>query len=154
MNYLFPNKLKNAGLIIFFIGIILGLLNIFIVQNPSFLDVKTLTILDKPIMGEMSYFKFTQNNMFDELIALMIILGGLISAFSKEKYEDEFIAKIRLDSLVWATYCNYFILIVSILFFYGLPFFWVLVFNMFTTLIIFLLKFNLTLSKLRKNQQS
>jgi len=26
-----------------------------------------------------------------------------LHTFSKEKYEDEFIAKIRLNSLVWAT---------------------------------------------------
>ena len=71
-------------------------------------------------------------------------------AFSKEKQEDELIAKIRLDSLVWATYVNYAVLMFSMLFIYGMSFLWVMIFNMFTILLFFIFRFNWQVKKLNK----
>ena len=69
----------------------------------------------------------------------------------KEKTEDEFIAMIRLESLVWATYINYGVLILALIFVYDIPFFWVLVFNMFTTLIFFIIRYNWALNNSKKS---
>ena len=71
-------------------------------------------------------------------------------AFSKEKNEDEFINKIRLDSLVWATYVNYIVLIISTIFVYEFTYLWVMIINMLTTLIFFIIRFNWQLIKLKK----
>ncbi len=75
-------------------------------------------------------------------MALAIIIGGLLVGFTKEKVEDEFIYKLRKDSLVWAIIFNYAVLIFTIIFVYSLTFFDVLVFNMFTPLIFFIVRFN------------
>ncbi|MCB0375018.1 MAG: hypothetical protein KDD04_03770, partial [Sinomicrobium sp.] len=69
----------------------------------------------------------------------------------KEKDEDEFIGRIRLESLVWATYVNYGVLLLSFLFVYGLSFFWVMIVNMYTILIFFVVRFNLQLRKLKNS---
>jgi len=61
------------------------------------------------------------------------------------------IAAIRIRSLVWATYINYGILLLAILFVYEFSFFNVLVFNMFTLLIFFILRFNWELFRLKGN---
>ena len=154
MNYLMPWRFKKAGLLSLCLGIILGLIYLFFEKEPDILNIRVLSMIDQPIVGDIRYFKLVANNIFDELILLLLILGGALIAFTKEKVEDELIAKIRLESLVWAVYANYLILILAIIFIYGLPFLWVMVFNIFTTLIIFLLKFNLALVKLRKSQES
>ncbi len=154
MNYLMPWRFKKAGLLSLCLGIILGLIYLFFGKEPDILNIRVLSMIDQPIVGDIRYFKLVANNIFDELILLLLILGGALIAFTKEKVEDELIAKIRLESLVWAVYANYLILILAIIFIYGLPFLWVMVFNIFTTLIIFLLKFNLALVKLRKSQES
>jgi hypothetical protein len=86
----------------------------------------------------------------DEISGLLLIIGGLLIVSSKAKSEDEFISKIRLESLLWATYVNYFILILTIIFIYDLIFFWILVFNMFTVLIFFIFRFNWVLYKSKK----
>ena len=52
------------------------------------------------------------------------------------------VSKIRLESLVWATYVNYACLLFCILFIYGLPFFNIMVYNMFTLLLIFIIRFH------------
>jgi Ca2+-dependent lipid-binding protein len=81
----------------------------------------------------------------------MLILGLAFVAFSRERSEDEFIARIRLESLLRATYLNYGILLLTIVFMYGSAFFMVLVFNMFTILVFFIVHFNLALAKARRN---
>ncbi|MDP4149032.1 MAG: hypothetical protein Q8927_15915 [Bacteroidota bacterium] len=46
---------------------------------------------------------------------LLMVIGLILVAFSKEKIEDEQISRLRLDSLQWAIYLNYAILIVSLI---------------------------------------
>ncbi|OYX22407.1 MAG: hypothetical protein B7Z06_11705 [Flavobacteriales bacterium 32-35-8] len=77
-----------------------------------------------------------------ELILISIIFGGLIIGFSKEKVEDEFIYKLRKDSLVWALIFNYAVLTFLIFFIYSYTFVHVMVLNMFTPLIFFIVRFN------------
>ena len=72
-------------------------------------------------------------------------------AFSKEKDEDELIAKIRLESLVWAMYLNYGILLLTFLLLYDFSFYWAMVFNMYTMLFFFIIRFNIKIWRLRKS---
>jgi len=150
-NYLLPNHFKKIGWILFIPGIILGVFYLFDEIYFNFLDLKILSIASQHLAGTTELFSITKNNFTDELIGLLLIMGSLLIAFSKEKSEDEFISKIRLESLVWATYFNYAILIITIIFIFDTLFFWVLVFNMFTILIFFIIRFNWALYK-TKNQ--
>lgn len=150
-NYLFPNRFKKIGWFLFIPGLILGIVFLISQSDISFFDVKVFSVVEQAIFNDTVFFSFTENNILDEIAGLLIIIGALLIAFSKEKLEDEFIAKIRLESLVWATYVNYAILLLSIIFIYDLMFFWVLVFNMFTILIFFIIRFNWVLNK-TKNQ--
>ena len=100
-------------------------------------------------MGEKQFFGMTENNILNEIMGALIIVSGLLVAFSKEKVEDEYIAKTRLESLVWATYLNYGILLIALLFVYDLSFFWVMIFNMFTLLLFFIVRFNYQVYKLK-----
>jgi len=77
-------------------------------------------------------------------------LSSLLVAFSKEESEDEYISKIRLESLVWAVYFNYAILLISSLFIFDFAFLWVMIFNMFTILLFFIIRFNWQIYKLKK----
>lgn len=146
-NYLFPNRFRKIGWILFIPGIFLGIMFLFSGSGINFLDTKVLSIAEKPIIGKTVFFSLSTNNILDELASLFLIIGALFIAFSKQKHEDEFISKIRLESLVWATYVNYIVLIISLLFIYDMIFFWVIVFNIFTILIFFIFRFNWVLNK-------
>ena len=142
-NYLLPNKFKIPGWILLTIGIISGIFLFLSDYEGDALTVKVFTIFSEPfIFGEGGFLKIIENSIMDELISLAIIFGGLLVGFSKEKIEDEFIYKLRKDSLVWAILVNYIVLIIAILLVYELSFFDVLVFNMFTPLIFFIVRFN------------
>jgi len=149
-NYLFPNRYKKIGWILFIPGLIFGLVWVF--KNPEIDIIKTKVIAlnSGASPGQNGWFKIIEENITNEIIGLMIILGGIMVAFSKEKSEDEFISKIRLESLVWATYVNFVILGLAMLFVYGLDFIVVETINMFTILIFFIIRFNWVLSKSKK----
>ena len=145
-NYLLPNKYKIFGWILFILGLIAGIFIYVSEYESNFLDVKVLSFYnDDAIFSsqkDKGFFKIIENSIIDELAALAIIIGGLIVGFTKEKVEDEFIYKLRKDSLVWAIIFNYIILIIAIIFVYSMTFFDVLVFNMFTPLLFFIFRFN------------
>lgn len=129
----------------------LGILFLLYNSELSLFDAKVFAIAESALFSGTKYFAVTDNNILDEIASILLILGALFIAFSKEKSEDEFIAKIRVESLVWATYVNYAILLLAVLFIYDLSFLWVFVFNMFTLLLFFLVRFNWALYKSKKS---
>jgi hypothetical protein len=147
-NYLFPNSFKKSSGILFVISL-LGIILIPIINkdgNVIQLQSNVFALLyDEGIKTRsMSWIK---DDIFPELIGIILILSGLVFAFSKEKMEDEMISKIRVESLVWATYINYAVLLFCIIFIYGLSFFSVMVYNMFTLILFFIIRFHWMLYK-------
>ena len=108
-----------------------------------------------PLIGENDIFskppfEWSENNISDEIAAVLLIIGGILVSFSKTKDEDEYISKIRMESLIWATYVNYGVLILAIFFVFDLSFFSVLIYNMFTILFFFIIRFHYVLYKTKR----
>lgn len=80
-------------------------------------------------------------NLTDEIAAIGVIVGLLLVAFSREKVEDEMIGQLRLEALQWSVYANYIVLAIAILTLYDTAFFNVMVYNMFTVLLVFISRF-------------
>jgi small-conductance mechanosensitive channel len=148
---LFPNRFKRIGWILLVPSTILGILIIFNDFSFDFLDLKVFAVFSDDFFGSDTIFGLVKNNITDEIVGILFIIGALFVAFSKEKQEDEFIAKTRLESLVWATYINYVILILCFMFFYDGGFWWVMIINMFTILIFFIFRFYLILYMSKKS---
>lgn len=143
-NYLLPNKYKTIGWILLVLGLISGVLLMLTDYESQLLQTKVLAVYNNDSIFENNkgFFKVIENSIANELSAIAIIIGGLLVGFSKEKIEDEFVSKLRMDSLAWAMIVNYIVLLFSIVFIYNLTFFDVLVFNMFTPLLFFIIRFN------------
>jgi len=143
-NYLLPHKYKVIGWVIFILGVLFGLYIWITDYESNILVVNVLSIFNDELFSDSNkkLFEITKNNIIDELTSLAIIIGGLLVGFTKEKVEDEFIYKLRKDSLVWAIIFNYAILVLTIIFVYNFTFFHILVFNMFTPLLFFIIRFN------------
>jgi hypothetical protein len=147
LNYLFPNKYKKIGWTLLIPSVIFGLITLIFDFEPIFLDFKVPAILVDEILGKKVLFGFIENNILNEIVGIFIIVSSILVAFSEEVNEDEYISKIRLESLVWAVYINYGILLVAFLFIYDFSFFWVMMLNMFTILLFFIIRFHLQISK-------
>ena len=154
-NYLIANKYKPLGWVLFISGIIAGLFLFGTEYETELLNVKVLSLYsgDSIFSSNEGFFRIIENSILDELIALAIIIGGLLVGFSKERIEDEFIYKLRKDSLVWAMLFNYLVLALAIVLIYDFTFFDVLVFNMFTPLIFFIIRFNFLKLKSRAHEE-
>ena len=148
--FLFPYSFKRMGWIMLVPACIVGFFVYTLDYQFPFLDVKVFAVLDSFVFSTSKKFAMTTNNITDELLGIFIIVGSLFIACSKEKTEDEFIAQSRLESLLWATYINYSLLLFAMIFVYGMDFFSILIFNMFTHLLIFLIRFNYILYKNNK----
>lgn len=147
-NYLFPNSFKKSSGLLFLISL-LGIIFIpTINKDDNVIELQTnvfALFYDEGLKTKsMSWVK---DDIFPELLGIVLILSGLIFAFSKEKTEDEMIAKIRIESLVWATYFNYGVLLFCIIFIYGIPFLSVLSYNIFSLLFFFIIRFHWMLYK-------
>ncbi len=149
LNYLFPSKYKRIGWFIFIPTLIFGLFTIIFEYEPEILDTKVFAIFIDEFFKEDRFLGMLDNNILNEILGIIMIISSVLVAFSKEVNEDEYISKIRLESLVWAVYLNYAILLLAFVFVYGMSFLWVMIFNMFTILIFFIIRFNWQIRKLK-----
>jgi hypothetical protein len=148
---LFPNHLKKVGWILLVPSTIMGILLLFFDYKFKFLDSSVFTIYSAGFHENPIVFGFMDNNYANTIAGVLFLVGALFVAFSKEKQEDEFIAKTRLESLLWATYVNYGILIFCFIFLFGLEFLNIMIFNLFTILIFFIIRFHYVLYKTKKS---
>jgi cell division protein FtsW (lipid II flippase) len=81
---------------------------------------------------------------------LLMVVGLILVAFSKEKIEDEQISKLRLDSLQWAIYLNYLILIISLIITDKMDFHLVLAIDTWIPLVFFIVRFQWVIFRLNQ----
>ncbi len=148
-NYLFPNRFKKVGWFILIPTLIVAI--VFFGEQPDFLDFKIFTLFNDSIFSGENSRWFSENNLLDEILGILLIVSSMLVAFSKEKEEDEFISNLRLKSLTRAVYVNYGILLFSMFTVFGLAFFNVAIFNIFTFLLIFIFIFNFNLWRSKKS---
>lgn len=155
MNYLFPHKYKKIGILILIPSIIIGLIVFLEEYEPSFMNFNLPAIFIEKILfynlnQEEPLLKIVNNNILNEIMMTLTIISALFVPFSKEKTEDEYISRLRLKSLVWAVYVNYSILLLSSLLIFDLSFLLIMIFNMFTVLLFFIIRFNWQFYKFKK----
>ena len=110
------NKCKKAGWIILIPSFIVGLFKVFTDFEPGWLTGKVFSIFPDDYSAKHHYFTITPANLTNTLIGTLFIIGALLVGFSKEKNEDEYISGIRLSSLLWAVFVNYFLLLFAFIF--------------------------------------
>lgn len=137
--FLFPFRYKIIGWIITLPLLIFGISSMLFEFEIDFFTVK---LPFKYFLADNFLNKDeTVLQLGDEFIIVGLIIGLLLIAFSKERIEDEYVSQVRLESLQWAIYVNFGFLIVATLFVYGGDYFTILLYNMFTPLLIFIIRF-------------
>ena len=100
--FLFPYWCKYQGIVLFLVHLPVVLFfkpTIFFKNQPDIVyDSNDTSILGAP-------------HLFFLATVVLMLTGLVLFAFSKEKIEDEQIAQLRLDSLQWAVYLSYILLI-------------------------------------------
>lgn len=144
---LLPNRFKLVGLLLFIPFLALGFAVYFFDFSLSFLVLSS----------DGATFVFDRRqDLTDETALTGIIAGLLLIAFAREKQEDEFINKIRLESLQWAVLINYVLLLAATWLVYSVSYLDVMMFNMLTVLVLFILRFHVRIwsNKYSANHQT
>ena len=140
---LLPEKYKKIGLALFLPSLILGIMVQFFDFQFSFLTLHK----DK---SDFTNILTEDINFTDEIALTGLILGMLLMAFARERNEDEYISRIRLESLQWAVILNYVLLLVATWLVHGFGYLHVMIYNMLTILLIFLVRFHIVLGRERR----
>lgn len=136
--FLFPHLFRKIGWWIFSITFLMGFYILFI--NDS------LTMED-PIVKFYNHYQI----LINDIAICGIIIGSIMITCSRTKYEDELIAHIRLNALLIALYINCVFLIVTTIIFNSLSYLNIMIWNLFTIPVLFLLIFETSLFKLNRS---
>lgn len=147
MKLFLPNKIRIYGWVILLFGLILGVIRFYFGIKPEFLNIKVFAVYSKYF--ETNYFKVIENHVSEELTALLILVGLFVISFTKEKIENESVSAIRYKSFILTFYINTQIIVLSFLFVYGFGFINILVINVFSPFIIYIILSRYFLSKIR-----
>lgn len=86
-----------------------------------------------------------------ELVMVLMCVGCVFVAFSKEKDEDECIAQIRTSALMWALLTGMVFVVLSTMFIYGWPYLWCMALYPICTFLLFIIIYNVSLYKFRNS---
>tara|TARA_R110002072_G_scaffold70522_27_gene170259 strand:+ start:226 stop:714 length:489 start_codon:yes stop_codon:yes gene_type:complete len=152
--FLLPAKYKLWGWLIFIPFTIFGLIGLFQNIEFEFLSVELPFLFETDFIFNNSSndtnsgtFTMQEENLTNEILGVMILIGCVLLTFSKEKDEDEFIAMKRLNSLLWATFVNSILLFLCLILFYSFSFLNVMIFNLYSVFVLFIFHFNIGLAR-------
>ncbi len=148
---LLPNRYKKLGWALLIPATVLGIISIIIGFEWLKLEVPVPALINSDLLAPSCIGCIIKTNILNTLLGFLFIAGALLVSLSKEKNEDEFIASLRQSSLHWAVLLNYILLAFAFLFIYGLAFLQVMLYNMFTVLIIYIVRFNYVLVRSNKS---
>jgi len=150
--FLISHKFRTIGAILFVLGIFGTALAISDFE-PEFLDVNVIMLFaPDEVFGQeqAKMIDVRKDNIYNELVGLFVITGGVLLLLSRRKHEDEMMVKLRLESILWAAKINAILLILALLFIYGINFYFVMLFNLGILYGLFTLRFEWAVTRLNK----
>ncbi len=138
---LFPNRFKIIGWFIFIPSLILGLISLSGVMD---FQISLPVIYNSGFLSDenQGFFKTAEIDLFPNLFGLLIIMGGILVGFSKEKIEDEYISSLRLKSVFWSLIVSYSIVFILFVTVFGSLFLTVMILIIFLPLVLYIFRFN------------
>ena len=157
---LFPHRFKKVGWLLFGLGLLLTSAGIFgeryyffegehIFSKWTTFDTKLSDIWERDVSISTTKtgidrkpHQIYQENFGGEIVMTLVLIGFLLVAFSREKREDEYISKIRTESLVWGLYVYFFCLLAVIWLTYSLLFWMAINWIILVPLLVFVVRFH------------
>jgi hypothetical protein len=146
-NLLIPNQYRPFGWLLMLPALALGIAQMYFEFELGFLDFSDSWLAE---IYRNDFFG-GDLNFTDELATIGMIAGLMVLVFTAEKIEDEWSSSLRLRALSWAVWIHYIILTVAVLLVHGTAFFNVLVYNIFTLLVVFGLRFRYLIWKANRS---
>lgn len=144
---LLPHRFKILGWILFIPAAIAGIFFLATEARPAFLNFHLPAVLQQLNGTDTN----AHVNLTHTVVGIVLIIGGLLLMLSKAQQEDEYISELRLNALLWAVVVNYLLLLLAFMLVYDFNFLHVMIYNMFTIILIFILRFQYLLYQAQKS---
>ncbi|MES2277314.1 MAG: hypothetical protein V4592_14900 [Bacteroidota bacterium] len=151
---LLPHRFKRIGWWLTILTTITAVMLFSGNYQGSWLDLGSYAFVSRAGMGahHVGNMMKSNANIFGQVVAALLALSLLLVAFSKEKMEDEYIATIRSSAMIWAIWANYLLIFLIFLLVYGPTFVSLMLYNIFTVLILFIARFHYLMNKAREEE--
>lgn len=142
-DYLLPRRFKTLGWVVLLPTLFLGAVAIFSGTGTEGLaEIIGKAIGQGRLASTADSVRRIGNDIepwLNNVLIIGIIGGSMLVTCSRERVEDEMIGRIRLNALLLSLYVNFAVVIVAALCVYGIDFLDVLVYNLFTLPLLFLM---------------
>lgn len=152
--YLLPPYFKIIGLSMLLPTILYGLYVFYWSMMGNMLDNIFRSMNDDPYPdGIATYVALVKSGWpwLYQIIIFAFTLSFAFMAFSREKVEDEYIWKIRMNSLVSALIIDCILICVAIFTLFGMNFVTFMAFNFYVIVAIYLVIFRIAIYRAKKN---
>ena len=115
--FLFPTCFRKIGWIISIVTLLYFVIGVIFFADKFDFNFKMPAIvgLEKiyNLIPEKDYFVLAKTSFMATLFPVLMIIGFVFIAFSRERNEDEYVSKIRERSLVWSVLakCSFLLLL-------------------------------------------
>ena len=144
LSYLLPRSFRFMGYMFTIAGTILGIMRFYFGFKPDMLDQKVFAVYS--VYLKTKTLKIESNQLIEEIVGLLVILGLFMIAFAREKNENPQVSSIRLKAFFISFYLNAIFLIASIIFTFGLAFIYMTVLNLILPLSLYIIAFRILVS--------
>lgn len=141
ISYLLPRSFRFLGYIFTVAGTILGIMRFYFGFKPDVLDQKVFAVYS--VYLKTKTLKIESNQLIEEIVGLLVILGLFMIAFAREKNENPQLNSIRLKTFFISFYVSTIFLIACILFTFGLAFIYMTILNLILPLSIYIIAFRI-----------
>lgn len=154
--YLLPNCFKTIGRVLVGLCALWLALGAFTNLDLDF-DYRTLSLFGNSWIGNIErestspWFCTTSTSFGLTIFPVLLFVGLIFIAFSRNKIEDELIGRIREQSFVWAMLVGTLVVVIATLLLYGFAYMYFAFYDAHLFLVLFLLKFDYEIYKLKKS---
>jgi hypothetical protein len=152
---LFPYSYRYVGWPLLLAGLILGFFVVFFEFSIPWLEFKVVGIGEEIALfsgqDDSSFPILINDNFTNEIVALLVLIGSVFIAFSKEKVEDEFFQQLRFESLIWALKIQSLLLLLAILFLYNIAFLQFMMIALVSFYVFYIGRYHYQLLKVKNN---
>ena len=125
---LLPHLFRFPGYLLAIAGAVAGIMRFWFDVKPKFLHMKVYAVYSE-YLGE-KYFHYIRDNMSEELVGVLLVLGAWLVAFSRDKNETDEKAVFRYRAMHISAWLQMVFLLFSLLLTYGIAFIYMLMLYM------------------------
>lgn len=150
MTLLFSHRIKGISRFMFYFSFLFGIVYLIFLEGEesieNFFTFEVPALLNAELFGDIEAgWQWVEAMFLDEILSVLIVVFGVLAGFSREKHEDEYIDKLRNDSLRWSLFINYGFLLLTLLGVYGLIYLSFMFAQLFLILFLFNIIFDIKL---------